>query len=57
MAEQVPISISLEAKSQLDKLKSQGQSYDSIIKELVKVWKGNRRDYWRRRRRQRLSLR
>ncbi len=56
MAEQVTISISLAAKSKLDKLKSQGQSYDSIIKKLVKFWKEQRMNYWTRRRRRAHSL-
>ena len=43
------INISLEAKSQLDAVKSEGQSYDGIIRELVKFWQEKNREYWTRR--------
>jgi len=33
------INISVELKSQLDALKFSGQSYDGMIRELVKFWK------------------
>ncbi len=36
------VNISLEAKSQLDTVRSLGQSYDGIIKELVKFWKSKK---------------
>lgn len=32
------INISQEAKSKLDAVKSSGQSYDGIIRDLVKFW-------------------
>jgi len=44
------INISLEAKSQMDAIKSEGQSYDGIIRELVKFWKDKKGEYWTRRR-------
>jgi len=37
--ERADINISREAKSQLDDIKASGQSYDGIIRELVKLWK------------------
>jgi len=46
-----PINISQEAKSELDTVKSPGQSYDGIIRELVKFWREKRKEYWTRRRR------
>jgi predicted CopG family antitoxin len=33
------INISVEAKSTLDSVKSLGQSYDGIIREVVKFWR------------------
>jgi len=33
------ISISQQAKKSLDSIKHQGQSYDSLLQELVKFWK------------------
>lgn len=48
-----PISISLEAKGELDTVKSTGQSYDGIIRELVKFWKEKNKEYWTRRQEQR----
>ena len=44
------INISLEAKSELDSVKSPGQSYDGIIRELVKFWRDKKREYWDKRR-------
>ena len=46
------INISLEAKSQLDAVKSEGQSYDGAIRELVKFWQEKSREYWTRRNRE-----
>lgn len=37
--ERAALNITLEAKSQLDSIKSAGQSYDGVIRELVKFWK------------------
>lgn len=36
------LNISQEAKSQLDAVKSSGQSYDGIIRQLVKFWQQKR---------------
>ena len=36
------INISQEVKSQLDTIKSSGQSYDGIIRELAKFWKAKK---------------
>ena len=44
------INITLEAKSEMDDIKAEGQSYDGIIRELVKFWKDNKPNYWIRRR-------
>jgi len=35
----VTINITQEARLQLDAVKAPGQSYDGIIRELVKFWK------------------
>jgi len=50
MKKRATINISLEAKSQMDAIKSEGQSYDGIIRELVKFWKDKKGEYWTRRR-------
>ena len=42
MKKRATINISTELKSQLDDLKSSGQSYDGIIRQLVKFWKEKR---------------
>jgi len=47
------LNVSLEAKSELDSIKSSSQSYDGIIRELVKFWRDKKREYWTRRRAQR----
>jgi len=39
MKKRAVINITQEAKSQMDDIKSEGQSYDGIIRELVKFWK------------------
>ena len=46
------ISISQEAKSELDTVKSLGQSYDGIIRELIKFWTVKNKEYWMRRQRE-----
>ena len=43
------LNITLEAKLELDSVKSPGQSYDGIIQELVKFYKEKRKEYWSRR--------
>jgi len=35
----VTINISAEAKMELDSVKSLGQSYDGVIRQLVRFWK------------------
>ncbi|KKN86969.1 hypothetical protein LCGC14_0262380 [marine sediment metagenome] len=47
------LNITLEAKLELDSVKSHGQSYGGIIQELVKFYKERSKDYWPRRREQR----
>ncbi len=47
------INISLEAKGELDTIKSPGQSYNGIIKEQVKFWREKNKEYWARRQAQR----
>jgi len=47
------VNISLEAKSELDNVKSPGQSYDGIIRELGKFWREKNKEYWARRQAQR----
>ena len=49
MKNRATINISLEAKAQLDAVKSPGQSYDGIIREVVKFWGEERSEYWNRR--------
>ena len=51
MKKHAPINISLETKSMLDSVKSPRQSYDGVIRELVKSWQ--ERGYWERRREKR----
>jgi len=46
------LNITLEAKLELDSLKSAGQSYCGIIQELVKFYKERSQDYWVRRERE-----
>ncbi len=46
------ISISQQTKDELDSIKHSGQSYDGLIKELVKFWKDKKREYWSRRKEQ-----
>ncbi len=48
MKHRATVNISLEAKSQLDAVKSAGQSYDGIIRELVEFWQERRSEYWSR---------
>ncbi len=40
-------------KAIMDLIKHPGQSYDGLIKELVKFWKEKKREYWTRRKEQR----
>jgi len=47
------LSVSLEAKAELDSIKSPGQSYGGLIQELAKFWRDKRREYWTRRQIQR----
>ena len=47
------INISLEAKSELDMVRSIGQSYDGIIRQLVKFWMVKNKEYWTRRQKKR----
>lgn len=47
------LNISLEAKRELDSVKSSGQSYNGIIRELVKFWREKNKEYWTRRQGQR----
>jgi len=49
------LNISQEVKSELDTVKSPGQSYDGIIRALVKFWREKNKEYWTRRRAQRAS--
>ncbi len=44
------LNISLETKSELATVKSPGQSYDGIIRELVKSLKEKNKEQWARRR-------
>jgi len=44
------LNISLEVKSELDTIKASGQSYNGVIRDLVKFWKEERGQYWTRRR-------
>jgi len=53
MAKRATINLSLEAKSQLDAVRSVGQSYDGIIRELVKFRREKNKEYWTRRQEQR----
>jgi len=46
------INISQEAKSQMNDIKAKGQSYDGIIRELVKFWGEKKGEYWTRRKMQ-----
>lgn len=56
MKNRAVINISQEAKSQMDDIKLEGQSYDGIIRELVKFWKDKNSDYWTRRKNARKVL-
>ena len=47
--ERTTLNISKEAKAELDTVKSSGQSYDGIIRELVKFWRDKKGEYWTRR--------
>lgn len=47
--ERAGLNITLEAKLELDSVKSPGQSYDGIIQELVKFYKEKGKEYWSRR--------
>jgi len=49
MKNRAVINISQEAKSQMDDIKVEGQSYDGIIRELVKFWQEKKGEYWTRR--------
>jgi len=51
--ERATVNISQEAKDQLDNVRSSGQSYDGIIRELVKFWREKNKEYWTRRTAQR----
>jgi len=44
------ISLSHQTKAELDSIKRSGQSYDGLIKELVKFWREKQGEYWTRRR-------
>ena len=47
------LNVSLGAKSELDSIKSSGQSYGGLIQELIKFWRDKKREYWTRRQEQR----
>jgi len=47
------LNVSLEAKGELDTVRSPGQSYDGVIRELVKFCKEKNKEYWTRRQAQR----
>ena len=56
MNKRAVINITQEAKSQMDDIKSEGQSYDGIIREVVKFWKEKKSEYWTRRKMQKKVL-
>jgi len=56
MRKRAVINISQEAKSQMDDIKLEGQSYDGIIRGLVKFWKEKKGEYWTRRKNARKVL-
>jgi len=45
MNKRASINISMEAKGQLDSVKADGQTYDGVIRDLVKFWKDKKREY------------
>ncbi len=43
------ISVSHQTKDALDSIKHTGQSYDRLLKELIRFWQHKRSEYWTRR--------
>lgn len=43
--ERAPLNISRQTKDALDSLKHSGQSYDGLIKELIKFWQDKSGEY------------
>ncbi len=52
-SKRLTISVSERTKQDLDAIKHPGQSYDGLLRELVKFWKEKKGEYWTQRRDQR----
>jgi len=50
------IAVRQQTKDDLDSIKHPGQSYDGVIQDLIRFWNEKRRDYWSRRKEQKVSV-
>ena len=50
------IAISQQTKNALDSVKHPGQTYDGVIQELLEFWKEKKREYWTRRKEQKVAV-
>ena len=50
------IAVKQQTKDGLDSIKHPGQSYDGVIQDLLEFWKQKKREYWTRRKEQKVAV-
>lgn len=50
------IAVKQQTKDGLDSIKRPGQSYDGVIQDLISFWNEKKRDYWTRKKEQKVAV-